>query len=301
MSIRPVQKRLVVFGSILALAAAVTAGAAGGSASRSTDLAPIQHAVTKSSKAASEKTSFVLMIASTDKSLPSGTFTISGSGAIDNRHQAAKITIDLGPLAAALGGVAGGTVPQKIDIVLVKGVLYAHIPAIAKTVSAGKEWLKLDPATVSKSSTGGVDPNQLKSLNPTQVLSSLTSATVVTKLGSATIGGTPVTHYRVSVNPTAAVKALPKAQRAQALKSIHQLGVKTVPVDVYVGKAGYLRRVESTLAEIKAQKGSAGVTIKASLDLSDYGVKVHAVAPPARKVADANKLVEKLLAGLKGG
>ncbi len=34
--------------------------------------------------------------------------------------------------------------PEKIDIVLVKHVLYVHIPALAKTVSAGKEWLKFD-------------------------------------------------------------------------------------------------------------------------------------------------------------
>ena len=278
-------KRLAVIGSVAVLAAA--AGSSVGLAASTDSFAPIQHAVTKSSKAASEKLSFSVTITSSDKALPSGEFTIGGTGAIDNRHKTGQVTVDLGALSAALGGVTGGTVPQKIDVRLVKNTLYAYIPAVAKTVTPGKTWLKLDSTSVS--SNTNVNPQQLQNqLNPTKALTSLEQGGVGRE---ARIGPpsreTPATHYRIEVDSTDAVKNLPKDQRAQALKSIQQTGLKTVPLDVYVGKSGYLRRIETKLAGVKTGKGSAPITLKATLDLFDYGAKVAVHAPPAGKVADA--------------
>jgi hypothetical protein len=295
----PLRKRITVLGSVAVLAGALAAGSSVGLAARSDSFSPIQHAVTKSSKATSEKLSFTLTISSSDKALPTGEFMIGGTGMIDNRHKTAQVTVDLGALASALGGVAGGTVPQKIDVRLVKNTVYAYIPAVAKTVTAGKTWLKLDATSVS--SNTNVNPKQLQTqLNPTKALASLNKAARVKKLGSTKVKGSPATHYQIQVDAAHAVASLPKDQRAQALKSIQQSGLKTLPLDVYVGKSGYLRRIETKLAGLKTGQGSSPVTLKATLDLFDYGAKVAVHAPPAAKVADAGKLLAKALSGLTG-
>ncbi len=300
MSSMLLRKRIALLGAVAALGTGLAAGTSVGLAASSDSFAPIQHAVTKSSKASSEKLSFALSITSSDKSLPSGGFSLSGTGSIDNRHKTAQVTVDLGALAAALGGVAGGNVPQKIDVRLVHNTIYAYIPAVAKTVTPGKTWLKLDAKSVASTTKVKVDPQQLQSqLNPTKALATLTKAASVKSLGSATVKGTSTSHYRISIDLAGFVKTLPKDQQAQALKGIQQSGLTSVPVDVYVGKSGYLRRIETKL-DVKPGKGTAPISLKATLDLYDYGAKVAVHAPPAGKVADAGKLLSKAVTGLTG-
>src|SRR5262249_14682627 len=156
-----------------------------------------------------------------------GAITISGTGGFDTKQQASNITVDLGPLAAALGGLSGGKtqIPQKVDVVTIKNMVYVHIPALAAQAGgAGKEWLAFDVKKLPK--TGGISPSQATNTSPTKALASLNGSISVHKVGTKTVHGSSTTQYRVSVNATKAVKALvPKSQQAAQLKSLKAAGV----------------------------------------------------------------------------
>jgi hypothetical protein len=95
------------------------------------------------------------------------------------------------------------------------------------------------------------------------------------------------------------VSVLPAKQRGATLKSLRKSGVKTVVIDVYVGRSGYISRVASALG-LNAGK-QCGTSLAFTVDLYDYGTTVTAAAPPAAKTADAGPLLGPLVGSLACG
>jgi len=93
---------------------------------------------------------------------------------------------------------------------------------------------------------------------------------------------------------------LPKSQQASAQTSLTKAGLKTIPIDVWVGKLGYLSRFATSLA-VKAQPSTPAVKLSLTVNLHDYGAAVHVSAPPASKTVDGTKLLSSLAAGIPGG
>src|SRR5581483_9893306 len=93
--------------------------------------------------------------------LPSSGVSITGSGAVDTKHQQGSFTVDLGALAS-LAGSKSGQIPKNIQGVYLKNVFYLKLPSVAAQISKGKEWIKIDPKTLPKSSTGGINPGAVK-------------------------------------------------------------------------------------------------------------------------------------------
>jgi hypothetical protein len=291
--------------SLLAAAAVVGATAAVAIAAPTharDNASDLQHALAKTAKISSAHFSFTLGISGGAAS-QTGAISIGGTGGFDTKHQTSTITVDLGPLAAALGQLGGGkgTIPQKVDIVVLKNLVYVHIPALAvQAGGAGKEWLKIDVNKLPKSKTGGLDASQATKTSPTKALAALKGSVSVHKSGTAKVRGSSTTRYRVLVNATKVVKALvPKAQQAAQLKSLKTAGISTVPADIYVDGSGYVRRFQVALKNVKSQ-GSPPTSITVSFDIYDVGTSVHASAPPASKTADGNALIAGLLGSLGG-
>lgn len=276
------------------LAVGAVAGVALGSPARRAALGPIQAAVNKTSKAGSAKFSFSLTVKA--KSLSSSAFTVTGTGAVDTKQQAATFTLNLGSLAGAIGAI-GAAIPASVDGVVVDGVAYVHLPGIAATLGKGKEWLELDPKTLPSTSTGGIDLGQVK-VDP-QSLTKLLSSVSVHRIGAARVRGAAATKYRATVSVVKVVSVLPAKQRGATLKSLRKSGVKTVVIDVYVGRSGYISRVASALA-LNAGK-QCGTSLAFTVDLYDYGTTVTAAAPPAAKTADAGPLLGPLVGSLACG
>ncbi|HZR92419.1 MAG TPA: hypothetical protein VFA44_08435 [Gaiellaceae bacterium] len=292
---------LAALGAALALAAGATAGTAIGAPARPAGQSPIEKAANKTAKASTFAFSFRLTVSGGGSSIPGGSISLSGSGAVNTVHKSAKISVNLGALASSLGAAAGGTaLPAKIDVVVVNGVVYAHVPSLAKQLGGpGKEWLKLDTKALPKSKTGGVDTSQLSKVNAQQALAALTASVSVKKLGSDTIGGQPATHYRATLDVAKAVKVLPASQRASVLKGAKQAGLTSIPVDFWINGAGYLRRIALALGPIKSQ-GSPPVSFKLTADIFNFGGKVGIAVPPAAKTADASKLLTQLVPSVGG-
>jgi hypothetical protein len=307
MSTKRFKSWLVVGGGALLLAVATTAGVALGSPARSDKGSPIDQAAAKGTAAGRAHFSFMLSITG-GKGLPAGGITLGGKGGFDSKQKTGEFTLDLGALAASLGAVTGGkanSIPKSIEIITINGVVYIHLSAFAKQLGPGKEWLKIDPKTLPKTATRGVNPSSFTKLDAQQVLAKLAGSVSVKKIGTATITGATTTQYRATVDLTKLIASfVPASQAAQAAKAQQALakaGLKTIPVDFYIGPLGFIRRVSLVLSNLKVQAGTPPVSIKMTLDFSDWGTAtINVTAPPAAKTADAAKLLGSLLGGTTG-
>jgi hypothetical protein len=280
--------------AVAAVAAGATTSVALGSR---TGTSPIEQAATKSGKASTFKFDFTLSISGGGSSIPGGKITLSGSGAANTPHKLAAVKLDLSSIAPLLGSATQGAVPKSIALVVVGNTVYLNFPALAKQAGApGKQWVKFDLTKLPKSKTGGVDPKAVGSVSPQQALGALRSALKVHKVGSDTHG----THYHATLDLSSLVAVLPKAQQASSSASLAKAGIKSVPLDVWVGPSGYVTRFVTSL-NVKAQKSSPAASITLTLNIHDYNHKVNITAPPAGQTADGNKLLTGLLGSLPGG
>jgi len=260
---------------------------------------PLPQVFAKTAQAKSFRFTFTLSIAGGAQLAPGvKRLALRGTGAVDTRSSSAQVDVNLGALAAVLGGATGGAqVPSTLRLIVLKQALYLRFPALAQQVAPGKEWLKLEASKLPKSSTGGADLSRLGQVNPKQVLSSLQAALKMKKLGSGTVRGVRATHYRATIDLARIVSALPGPQQADARKALKQAGLTTIPADMWVDASGFLRRLVTSL-RLKAQ-GST-VALRLSLDLFDFDEPVRIVPPPAAQVADGTQLLAQLLGGLAG-
>jgi hypothetical protein len=287
-------RRLTVLLAAFALVtAAATAGAALGSRSGSS---PIQSAANKSAHATSVKFDFTLTISGAGAGIPGGKISLSGSGAVDSKHKAADFKLDLGSLAPLLAAAAKGTaVPKSIELIVVNNAIYVNFPALAKQLHApGKTWVKFDLSKLPKSTTGGLSTKSVGSISPQQAVSVLRSALTVHKVGSDSHGD----HYHGTLNIAALASLVPKAQQASAQASLAKAGLKSIPFDAWVGKAGYLTRFSASIT-VKATKTTPAASISLTINLHDYGHHVTVTAPPASQTADGSTLLSSL-SGLGG-
>jgi hypothetical protein len=285
---------LTVLGTAAVLAAGATAGVALGSRSGSS---PIEQAASKSATAPSLKFDFTLAITGGGTSIPGGKIALGGTGAVDSRHKTADFNLDLGSLAPLLAGATkGAQVPKSIELLFANNIIYIHFPALAKQLgAAGKEWVEFDLSKLPKSTTGGLNSKAVSGINPQQALAALRSALSVSKVGSDHYG----THYHGTVHLSAILSLVPKAQQASARASLAKAGLTAFPIDVWVGKAGYLSRLATSLA-VKAKAGTPAVKLSFTINLHDYSAPVHVSVPPASKTVDGSKLLSSL-SGITGG
>lgn len=120
---------------------------------------------------------------------------------------------------------------------------------------------------------------QLEAMRPQDFVKTLQQGIrSVQDLGSTSIGGTPVTHYRVTVAATAKQRALAQGLGAGASvpKAVHE--------DIYVGRDDLIRR---SVVDVSGQR--------MVIDYTRWGEPVHISAPPAGKV------IEMPTGGASGG
>jgi hypothetical protein len=135
-----------------------------------------------------------------------------------------------------------------IDEVLVGTNAYLKSPLLTSGLPGGKTWLKLD---LTKVHVSGIDLQSLLAQDPGAELKRLQSLKSATEVGTDQIG----THYKVQA----------------ATGSIRNY-------DVWVGGDGYIHRVVVAQASPK---------VSVTIDLSKFGTKVTAAAPPAAQVYES--------------
>ena len=107
------------------------------------------------------------------------------------------------------------------------------------------------------------------------------------------VRGVSTTHYRTSVDLTKYAKLVPESQREQVSSMLDELvqqtGLREIPVDVWVGEDGLVRRLELTMT--MTQPGSTQTAAASmSYEMFDYGEPVHITLPLPSETVDVTAL-----------
>ncbi|MCA1832928.1 MAG: hypothetical protein ABR548_00475 [Actinomycetota bacterium] len=241
-----------------------------------------------SSKTLAAKTARISVVVSAGGlQMPAG--NISADGAFDFTARRGLMSID----ASSLGLPAG---VGKIETRVIGTVIYMKIPTLADQLQ-GKTWLKLDFQAAGKKA--GVDISslqQLQSNDPTAALNFLRGATSIETVGTARVRGATTTHYRARVDLVKAAGKVTADQKTALTNAAAILGDRAIPMDVWVDKAGRMRRLTYTVdfSKVRLPK-SSGIpqrsgTLTMTMELYDFGISVDVAAPPAPDVADYGAL-----------
>jgi hypothetical protein len=277
------RRLVVVVGVVGVVLVGVAVGAAVGSRRASS---PIEAAVAKSAAAGSVRFDFTLAASGAAIRIPVGTLSVSGSGAADWQQKTAEVQLDLGSLAPLLSVMMkGALVPSTVEVLAVNGAVYVHLAALASQLGApGKQWVKFDLSKLH--SPGSESVPDKPAINPRQTLASLQSALSISEVGSDQYGA----HYHASLNLSAAIALLPTAKQASAQARLARVGIKTVPIDVWIASNGTVSRVALSIT----REAHAAVAIAFALNLHDYGSPVSVTPPPTSATADGSKLLTNL-------
>jgi LppX_LprAFG lipoprotein len=268
--------------ALLALGAAV--GLAGCAFSKTID--PVAAAATKTEQAGGVQMAMTVTLTGRGQ-----TSTITANGAFDREQ--GELTLDASGLLQSAGLPAGSGSGIKLLYLQEGGdpVTYVQLPFLANRLPSGESWIKLDLETVGQSF--GVDVNQLlgqATQNPGQALDLLRASGDVQEVGTATVDGVATTEYQATIDLAKAAQlgGLPQAQ----IQKLTASGAPTtLPVDVWIGPDGLVRKLDLTESTTSA---GLPASVDVTVDLSDYGTPVTVTAPPADQVFDASSL----LAGL---
>jgi hypothetical protein len=235
-------------------------------------LDPIAHAADTTAAAGSAEFGMSGSISMAGRQIP-----LNGSGALDMRTRHMRMS-----LAFPVPGFGSLEMDELFD----GEAFYIHFPeSLAGRLPGGKAWMKLDLAALGKSA--GVDLQQMMQANqgnPADMLEALKGVGTSHKLGSENIGGAPTTHYRADIDLDKVADRVGGGNVKELFKSA---GVSSVPVDVWIDRAGRVRREAFKFA-------AAGTAIDMTIEFTRFGVPVDVTPPPADQVMDAGALLGAL-------
>jgi hypothetical protein len=150
----------------------------------------------------------------------------------------------------------------------------------------GKTWVEVPDGTPGASSIlplgdGGGDPGDL--------LAALTAmSSGVTRIGTATIRGVPVTGFAIKVD-LAKAAGIPSADQAAVKALVATFGAAEIPVDVWVDGQNLVRREKLTAPFPVGSSAPTGASLTVTTDYYDFGVPVRVSAPPASQVVTGSQ------------
>lgn len=235
--------------------------------------------------------------------------TMGASGAFDSTANRARMRFDMSALAEVFGGfgaafgaktgdLEGFDDPSQwqLDAIQDGTLVYLRFPLLFSELPDGKEWVKADAAQLAQQQ--GADLGQLGSFartDPREVLDALEAvAGELEVVGRESVRGEDTTHYRAQLDPAEiAAEASATGAGGDLLGSFEealaQAGLATIPVDVWVGDDGLLRKLELDV-QMTPQGQSTEATMRLVLELYDYGADVDVSPPDAALVVDAATL-----------
>jgi hypothetical protein len=258
-------RRVLVLAVVPAVLAACGSGASSSSHVTLSPVASVKQSAKKTAQATSEHMTLTASAAVSGQKV-----VMTGSGRFDNTKKQGDLTMhaNVGGLDLPIEAVEDGT-----TIYLKSAIFQAMLPA-------GKSWLAVDLQKAGKKA--GIDFGQLLAQDPAQQLAQLQAAGDVTDVGSETIDGAPVEHYRARLD----LSKLPQGSQIQKL-----VNPKYQPEDIYVGKDdGYIHRLHVAYT-------AQGQAVALLMNFSDFGQVVTVSIPPASETVEATNQALKGLGG----
>jgi len=235
-----------------------------------------------------------------------GAMTFTASGAFDNVHQRALVSMDFGALlkaAAAKGGSDSAAIAAvlgdgQFEVItdgtkayIRFGLLKLLTPGLTKTwVVVDGSALGVDRANLMSQFGGGAGALEQGSL--IEMLKAAGSD--VREVGTEDVMGTPTTHFAAVLVLGDFLATAPAADAAKLRAQLASLGTNVaglkIPTDVWVDEHGVVRRLTMTIAGFEAS--APGASMKIDMTLYDVGQPITIELPPASDVQD--------IGGLKG-
>ena len=216
-------------------------------------------------------------------------YEFTGHGIADWQTGSAKMTAVYefpGPVQEAIEQQFGRPASANLILDGRKGiVLYMRFPFLDDLMPRGKTWLKADIVEMGKAY--GLDLDRLKETkqsDPGMMLAYLKSAVGVRRVGSDLVRREVATHYATIVKAETIIQQAPRDQREPMRRYLSMLGIKTYPVDLWVGQDGVVRKLAIVL-EYNPTKNEH-VKMELSEEYYDFGVKANIEPPPAKSVLD---------------
>ncbi|MFD8756800.1 hypothetical protein ACFV0O_38360 [Kitasatospora sp. NPDC059577] len=262
------------------LAAALAAGAAGcsGGAGGSSDqqssapdqlaadpLTAVRNAADITGRTGSARTATDLVTESADKKA-----SFSGTGGYDYVKRIGRLEVQVPPGAATTG---------KIVEVVLPGTVY--LQNSGAKVPEGK-WVKLDVRQLPDGnlvSSGATDP--------ASAAGALRGAQKAEAVGTETVGGVPLHHYRGTLDLAKAADATGGRGGDGLRMGSQTFTVKEVPYDAWLDDQGRLHKVVElfTFAGVAGSKEPKDqVKVTSTTSLSDFGKPVEAAEPSASDI-----------------
>jgi len=211
-------------------------------------------------------------------------FTFSGGGQSRSFQETADISPDgkSGSFSLPLPN-GGGT----LSAVAVNHTLYMH--ASQQTVASyGKHWVGLS-LTNGSQATPSQAPTGDDALSYLHLMPGATGD--VQTLGHQTIDQVRTTHYRVTIDLAKAEQSMPPQLQQSSAAQLAQLGISTMPVDVWLDAQNKLRQ-EKVSMDVQHQH------FDMLLRLSGSSTPINVTAPPASDVhfvATATELIHEAI------
>ena len=215
--------------------------------------------VAKAADTTASQTSEHVQIAGTITAANGTKVVMAGTGDFQNSPQLGSLTMTIGASSKTIA----------MTEVLKGWTIYMTSPLFSGQLPDGKTWMSLDLEKAGKAL--GIDFSSFTGQTPASTLQQLKGAGDVVRVGTATINGVATTQYRATIDVT-------KIPNGKKLLQLTQVSYE--PVQVYVDKAGLLRRIH--IAYSSPVSGTADMT----MDYSNYGETVTAVVPDASQTYD---------------
>lgn len=269
---------VIVVGGIAALSSFLGGGSVG-------PLDPVAQAADTTAGAGAAEIQMTGQITAEGQTVP-----LNGSGVIDNKNSRAHMSF-----STQIPGAGAMTVEEILN----GTTIYMKFPAaFAAQMPGGKQWMKLDLQAFGKKL--GLDFQKLMhsspgQTNPADMLRWLKGAGDSHVVGHETVAGEDTTHYAATINLQQALDRIGDPKAVAGLKQLYsQMGVTTMPVDVWVDGSSLVRREEIRMH-------GNDVSMDFTIDYVKFGVQSDVTPPPDDQVFDATSLASKALAGAGSG
>jgi LppX_LprAFG lipoprotein len=144
-------------------------------------------------------------------------------------------------------------------------------PTLRSKLPSGKSWIKVDLKKLAKEAGGDTslfDDSQQGT--PNAPLQALRKVGKTVKVGSAVVAGVPTTKYHAIVDA------------AQIDKKLPDLGVKSVPVDVWIDHKQMVRKITLDVSASNPKNSGTFTFV-----LRGFGPAVTIEPPPSDQTVDA--------------
>ncbi len=134
--------------------------------------------------------------------------------------------------------------------------------------------------------------------NPADVLAMLQSVGSVQTVGKETLDHVQTTHYTATIDLTKAAGTVGGPAKAAVQRLIDQGGPSSVPVDVWIGDDGLVRKVD---VDQTVSNGGQSASAHTTLTLSNYGTAANVTAPASDQTLDVTGLLAMAAQNLPAG